>query len=153
MHTLTTMVRIEQAYGFQIVRMARLLRLHFTRFAEKTGYDITQEQWLMMNKLAQNPDVSQLSLADSLIHDKPNITRILAGLEKKKLVRRQSDRDDRRIMRVRLTAAGEKMHREFSQHVLSERDRLHQGLTEKDFENLVHICAQLEKNMSETFDT
>jgi DNA-binding MarR family transcriptional regulator len=147
------MVRIEQAYGFQIVRMARLLRLHFTRFAEKAGFDLTQEQWLMMNKLAQNPDASQLSLADSLIHDKPNITRIVAGLEKKKLVRRQHDKDDRRIMRVRLTAAGEKTHREFSQHVLAERDRLHLGLTQKDFENLLLICGQLEKNMSGTFDT
>lgn len=101
------MIRVEQAFGFQIVRMARLLRVHFTRFAERAGFDVTQEQWLILNKLAQNPGQSQLNLADSLIHDKPNITRILAGLEQKKLIRRRPDNEDRRVMRVSLTAAGE----------------------------------------------
>jgi DNA-binding MarR family transcriptional regulator len=144
-------VRVEQAYGFQIVRMARLLRVHFTRFAERSGYDVTQEQWLILNKLAQNPGVSQLSLADSLIHDKPNITRILAGLEKKKLVRRVVDKDDRRVMRVTLTAQGQKLHEDFSKHVTAERDRVHAGLSEKDFANLMHIVNTLEKNIIGSF--
>lgn len=145
------MVRVEQAYGFQIVRMARLLRVHFTRFAERSGYDVTQEQWLILNKLAQNPGVSQLSLADSLIHDKPNITRILVGLEKKKLIQRRTDADDRRVMRVSLTKAGLKLHEDFSKHVTAERDRVHAGLSEKDFANLMHIANTLEKNIIGSF--
>lgn len=141
------MLRIEQAFGFQFVRTARLLRLHFTRFAERTGFDITQEQWLILNKLAQNPGVSQLSLADSLIHDKPNITRILAGLEKKKLVRRRTDSGDRRVMRVSLTPAGEKLHAAFSALVKEERDRLYAGLTDADFAQVSRIAETLEKNI------
>lgn len=145
------MIRVEQAFGFQIVRMARLLRVHFTRFAERAGFDVTQEQWLILNKLAQNPGQSQLNLADSLIHDKPNITRILAGLEQKKLIRRRPDNEDRRVMRVRLTAAGEKLHREFSELVAAERDRMHAGLSERDFENLMRIVDTLEKNIMGSF--
>lgn len=145
------MVKVEHAFGFQIVRMARLLRLHFTRFAEREGFDITQEQWLILNKLAQNPGVSQLGLADSLIHDKPNITRILAGLEQKKLIRRRPDMHDRRVMRVSLTPPGEKLHAEFSQLVLAERERVHAGLSEKDFANLMHIVEILEKNILDSF--
>lgn len=145
------MVRVEQAFGFQIVRMARLLRVHFTRFAEREGFDITQEQWLILNKLAQNPGVSQLGLADSLIHDKPNITRILAGLEKKKLVQRKTDGEDRRVMRVSLTATGERLHKEFSKSVTTERDRVHAGLTKDDFENLMRIVGTLEKNILGSF--
>ena len=148
---LSMMVRIEQAYGFQIVRMARLLRVHFTRFAERAGFDVTQEQWLILGKLAQNPGVSQLGLADSLIHDKPNITRILSGLEKKKLVQRRVDAHDRRVMRVSLTKAGQKLHEEFSRHVTAERDRVHAGLTEKDFQSLMHVVNTLEKNIIGSF--
>jgi DNA-binding MarR family transcriptional regulator len=146
------MVKIEQAFGFQFVRMARLFRLHFTRFAEREGFDLTQEQWLLMNKLAQKPGTSQLSLADDLIHDKPNITRILAGLEKKKLIRRSVDRDDRRVMRVQLTAAGEKIHETFAELVAAERTRLHQGLTDDDFKRLLHITSILEKNITGSFE-
>lgn len=145
------MVRVEQAFGFQIVRMARLLRVHFTRFAEREGFDITQEQWLILNKLAQNPGVSQLSLADSLIHDKPNITRILAGLEAKKLIQRKNDREDRRVMRVSLTAAGERLHADFSKCVTAERDRMHAGLNDADFKNLMRIVDTLEKNILGSF--
>lgn len=145
------MVRVEQAFGFQIVRIARLLRVHFTRFAERSGFDITQEQWLILNKLAQNPGQSQLSLGDSLIHDKPNITRILAGLEQKKLVRRRPDSEDRRVMRVSLTAAGEKLHAEFSHLVAAERDRVHAGLSNADFKNLMRIVDTLEKNIMGSF--
>lgn len=125
--------------------------MHFTRFAERAGYDVTQEQWLILNKLAQNPGVSQLGLADSLIHDKPNITRILAGLEKKRLVRRVVDKDDRRVMRVSLTAQGQKLHEDFSMHVTAERDRVHAGLSDKDFANLMHIVNTLEKNIIGSF--
>lgn len=144
------MVRIEQAFAFQIVRTARLLRLHFTRFAEKSGYDITQEQWLILNKLAQNPGVSQLGLADALIHDKPNITRILVGLEKKKLIRRRSDTEDRRILRVTLTPAGEKLQEEFSALVAAEREHLQDGLSEADFAHLGRIFGILEKNIADS---
>lgn len=145
------MVRIEQAFGFQFVRMARLFRLHFTRFAEREGFDLTQEQWLLMNKLAQNPGTSQLSLADDLIHDKPNITRILAGLQKKKLIRRDIDLNDRRVMRVQLTAAGKSLHETFAKLVAAERTRLHHGLTDADFKQLLKITAILEKNITGSF--
>lgn len=145
------MIHVEQAFGFQIVRMARLLRVHFTRFAEREGFDVTQEQWLILNKLAQNPGQSQLSLADSLIHDKPNITRILTGLEQKKLIRRRVDSEDRRVMRVSLTPAGEKLHTEFARVVSAERDRMHAGLNDRDFENLMRVVNTLEKNILGSF--
>ena len=145
------MVKVEQAYAFQIVRTARLMRLHFTRFAQREGFDISQEQWLILNKLAQNPGLSQLELGDSLIHDKPNITRILAGLEKKKLIQRRVDSEDRRIMRVQLTAAGKKIHAELSSRVAAERNVVQAGLTEADFAALMRVCRQLETNITQSF--
>jgi len=145
------MVKIEQAYAFQIVRTARLLRLHFTRFALREGFDISQEQWLILNKLAQNPGLSQLELGDSLIHDKPNITRILAGMEKKKLIQRRVDSEDRRVMRVRLTAAGHKIHTELSARVAAERHTVQAGLSDTDFAALMRVCAQLENNITKSF--
>lgn len=145
------MVRIEQAYAFQIVRTARLMRLHFARFAQREGFDISQEQWLILNKLSQNPGLSQLELADSLIHDKPNITRILAGMEKKKLVMRRTDSEDRRVMRVSLTALGKKTHTELSAKVAAERVHVEAGLGEADFAALLRVCRQLETNIANQF--
>lgn len=145
------MIRIEQAYAFQIVRTARLMRLHFTRFAQREGFDISQEQWLILNKLAQHPGLSQLELADSLIHDKPNITRILAGMEKKKLVMRRVDDDDRRVMRVSLTALGKKIHTELSAKIAIERKEVEAGLNDADFAALLRVCRQLETNITHIF--
>jgi DNA-binding MarR family transcriptional regulator len=142
------LVDVNKAYAYHIVRTARLLRLHFSRFAERAGFDITQEQWLIMNKLHQNPYQSQLELGDSLIHDKPNITRILAGMEKKKWIERRADSVDRRVMRVRLTTKGAAIFANFSQAVAVERDSIYAGLDESDLTALMKVLSQLEKNIS-----
>lgn len=141
-------MQLEKAYAYHIVRTARLLRLHFIRFAERSGYDVTQEQWLILNKLHQESDQSQLDLGDSLIHDKPNVTRILAGMEKKKWIERRPDKDDRRVMRVRLTPKGLALFRDFSAAVATERRSIYAGLTEADLTALMRILSQLEKNIS-----
>lgn len=141
------MMDLDRAYAYHIVRTARLLRLHFTRFAQRTGFDITQEQWLILSKLSHEPNQSQLELGDSLIHDKPNITRILVGMEKKKWIERQVDLADRRVMRVRLTKKGEKIFLDFSKAVGTEREIIYDGLDDTDWKALMRVLARLEKNI------
>lgn len=140
---------LERAYAFHIVRTARLLRLHFTRFAQRAGFDVTQEQWLILSKLNHEPDQSQLKLGDALIHDKPNITRILSGMEKKKWIERRADGQDRRVVRVRLSAKGKKLFEDFSCAVTAERTNIYAGLNDADLSTLMKVLARLEKNISE----
>ena len=142
------MPQIEKAAAFQIVRTSRLLRLHFSRFARSVGFDLSQEQWLIMNRLSENPNLSQLALGDSLIQDKPNITRILAGMVKLGLVKRKPDQNDRRIMRVRRSPQGRRVFLELSQKISNERRRVFAGLNQADLKRLSIILLKTQKNLA-----
>lgn len=66
--------------------------------------------------LAKNEGISQRQLAD-LAQIKPSsLTQLLERLEKDQLIYRRRDKDDRRIIRVWLTAKGKERHANNLQH-------------------------------------
>ncbi|MCP4714323.1 MAG: winged helix-turn-helix transcriptional regulator, partial [Deltaproteobacteria bacterium] len=74
----------------------------------REGYSMSSEQWAVCANLylRQNGQFQQ-QLADRLYKDKAAITRLVHGLERRGLVRREEDRDDRRQKKIYLTAKGE----------------------------------------------
>jgi DNA-binding MarR family transcriptional regulator len=53
-----------------------------------------------------NSGITQSEIAQMVIKDKTNITRIIDLLEKSNFIRRKRDRNDRRIYRIYLTQIG-----------------------------------------------
>jgi DNA-binding MarR family transcriptional regulator len=81
---------------------ARLFRPH----------GLTAAQFNVLNLLAareQAAGFSQRELADALVVDRSNVTGLVDRMESAGLVRRENDAADRRVYRVRLTAAGKKL--------------------------------------------
>lgn len=69
-------------------------------------YDVTPEQWVILNKLSNEEGLSQRELADRVAKNHPNTTRILDKMEQKGLIRRESSPSDRRVLLVFLTGEG-----------------------------------------------
>ncbi|GAB4361232.1 MAG: MarR family winged helix-turn-helix transcriptional regulator [Oricola sp.] len=59
--------------------------------------------------LARTPGISQQDLARKLLVGRSNMTMLLPQLEKRGLVERRPDAGDRRVLRLRLTPAGESL--------------------------------------------
>ena len=53
--------------------------------------------------------MSQVELAEMTFKDKPNVTRMLEVLERKQLIFRQPDENDRRAYKVFLTEVGQQL--------------------------------------------
>ncbi len=66
------------------------------------------EFWLLV-ALAEHPGISQAALAQRTRADAPTVSRTLAALCARRLVRTEFDPDDRRRSRVYLTAGGERL--------------------------------------------
>jgi len=79
--------------------IARRLQKNF----KQAGVDITIEQWSVLYHLFKQDGLSQQQLCEATFRDKPGITRLVDNLEKMKLVKRTSSKDDRRINKVCLT--------------------------------------------------
>ena len=139
--------RIQDSLAYHVYRVARLLRRHFLTEAKEAGFDLTQEQWFVLNKLARMDGRSQVELSEDIFADRPNMTRILATMERRGLVRRVVDEEDQRKIRVHLTPKGRKLERGFSEWALAERARLFAGIAPQDLETAQRVLGQLEDNL------
>lgn len=62
--------------------------------------------WLVLHHAVEEPDLSQSHLAARLVIEAPTLVRHLDKLEADGLLERRRDARDRRVVRVRVTAAG-----------------------------------------------
>lgn len=142
---------LEQAVAWRITRAARLLRLHLAGVLRPHG--VTPEQYFLLYRLrevegAQGPGgCTQGELVDRTLDDRPNVSRLLAGMERAGWIERRPDPDDRRAKRVHLTAAGSALSDTLLALAVSERQRLFGGLDAHQSrvldECLTHLEARL----------
>ena len=100
---------IDNSPGFIINRLARELNACLYRAFHDSGFDITAQQWAVLNRLWEKEGLHQSALAERTTKNRHNMTRILAHLESQGYVLRKTDRWDRRLMRVYLTKKGKQL--------------------------------------------
>ena len=101
-----TNFNLNDSYGYLINLAAQRLKYELHQTFQAKGYDITPEQWAVLNRLWEQDGLSQVDLAERTFKDKPGTTRILNLLEKKGIVVRRPDESDGRVLRVFLTRIG-----------------------------------------------
>ncbi|RHX95995.1 MarR family transcriptional regulator [Leptospira yasudae] len=138
---------IETAFAYYFHRTDRLLRLHFTKLMTDHKEDITVEQWLLLNQLSVTGSAYQTDLVDKTFKDRPNVTRLLDGLEKKDLVQREDDSEDRRKFKVVITKKGKALLERTVPRMLKERKLIYKGLSPSDLQTLKRISETIEANV------
>lgn len=101
-----TEFNLNDSYGYLINLAAQRLKYELHQTFQAKGYDVTPEQWAVLNRLWEKDGLSQVELAERTFKDKPGTTRILNLLEKKRIVVRHPDESDGRVLRVFLTKTG-----------------------------------------------
>ncbi len=104
--------------------VARHMRTYSDQVARKRG--MTRAQWVILARLERQPNLSQSELAALAEVSPITVARLVDRLEALGLVERCTDPDDRRIWRLRLTAAATPVLREIKQF----RSRLWRMMTE-----------------------
>lgn len=81
-------------------------------YAER--FELSREQWRVLAALAQGDGVNATDIGAVTTLDKMAVSRAVAGLEARGLLRREIDADDRRHRILRLTAGGRAMFRKIA---------------------------------------
>lgn len=113
-------------------------------------YNVTPEQWRLINTLYLHEGISQKALAQMATKDQASITRMLELLIDKGLAYKEFSSEDKRSFNLHLTGQGRELRdiifpitRELTEKAMS-------GFSEKERENfkkaLIRILANLEKN-------
>jgi len=138
--------RSDDAPAYLIQRTARLLRVLFLRIVDTPNSGVTPEMWLVLSRLLARDGIPQSELAASLFRDAPNVSRILSGLEAQGLVRREPDPDDRRKVRVKITADGRAFVERTAPRAAGVRDRLYAGIEKKRLRAARDTIRRIEEN-------
>ena len=106
-------------------------------------YGVTVSQCYLLDILAGRGPGSMRELASHLCLEVSTVTRLVDGLVKRRLVRRQRDVEDKRVVRVELTEAGQKLHGKITEDLLAKEEELLRSLPEELRQGVVQAVVTL----------
>jgi DNA-binding MarR family transcriptional regulator len=98
-----------ELYSFITGKASTAIARRLQKKFNGAGLHLTIEQWSVLYHLWKQDGISQQELCNATFRDKPSITRLVDNLEKLKLVKRVSSKEDRRMNLVYLTPEAEKL--------------------------------------------
>jgi MarR family transcriptional regulator, organic hydroperoxide resistance regulator len=113
--------------GYRITLLSQLLKRKLTERLEPFG--LTPFHWVVLCCLWQEDGLPTSSIGDKLQQVGGTLTGVLDRMEERRLIRRERDRDDRRICRIWLTTAGKELEMVLPQLVAELKEDTWQGTT------------------------
>jgi len=95
-------------------------------------FDLTVTQWRVMAALGRFAPLTASEVGARIVMDKVAVSRAVAGLMKRGLIERATDRDDRRRASLRLSARGRAMHARIVPMAINYETRLYQALSRRE---------------------
>ena len=140
------MMLIKEIAFYVNILNSRIKKCFFDRLQEN-GINITPEQYLVMDILWENQSLSQQNIADVIQKDKNSVTKIIDSLEKKNLVSRVVDKNDRRINRIELTKEGKALEKITTEVAIKFMNDTIEGIDNQDLNTFVDVMRKLKGNL------
>ena len=138
-----------RAYFFKIDTTIKKIRNALQKRFADAGFDLTVDQWVVIDHLHRNPGIAQSTLAELTTKDAPTVTRIIDLLAKKGLAERRMADDDRRKFLVFLTTDGEMLYEQMLPAVVEIRRQGWGSLSDDDYQHFVRIMDEIYQNFSD----
>ena len=111
------------------------------------SFDLTTEQWMIMNRLFEEGGISQKELSERTLKDQGALTRTLDRMEKKGLVKRQLNPYDRRSFLIYLTEEGQEIWEQIVPVAEECIEDAVQGFTEEEVDSLTTLLRRVISNL------
>ncbi len=119
---------------------------------QRGGFNLTPEQFLVMDTLWDEGVLTQQQIADITMRDKNSIVKLIDGLESRKLVRRVSNPKDRRQNLIEVTPYSRKIKDKVTELSLEAVATIIGDIPRDDLEAFVKTLARMERNMNPKSD-
>lgn len=106
-------------------------------------FGLTVTQWRVMAALGRFAPLTASEVGQRIVMDKVAVSRAVAGLLKRGLIERATDRSDRRRAALKLSAAGRSMHARIVPIALAYEERLYEGLAPGERRHFDELCDRL----------
>lgn len=124
---------------------AKNMHLYLTR--QLSDFNITPEQWSVLNVIQQKQPLTQKELAQLVLKDTPTVNRIIDVLVRKELVSNETAPLDRRKTFINLTSKGEEETTQLRTVVEETCSTLFSHIQPSDLQIWQQIMKQINKNI------
>lgn len=138
--------KFENSVGYYINKTASLMRIGLLRAFQEKYPEITVDYWVILNRLWKKDGIIQIELARLTAKDNASMTRMLDGMQRKGILSRQSDENDRRAYRIFLTQKGKELEMPLKKIAGENHGKALNNLSETDIENLKRILKTISDN-------
>lgn len=118
----------------------------------EAGYDITAEQYLLLDTLWTEGAMPQQRIADIMMKDKNSVVKLVDSLEARGYVRRVANPSDRRQNIISVTRKGEKIQGPTTEAAMKAIGEITEGLTEEEIGTFIKALDVMSKNMDPAMD-
>lgn len=108
---------------------------------------LRRAQLIILVELYKNEGISQIELAERTAINSATISEMLLMLEEARLIVRQRDAQDRRLVRVYLTQAGRAKEAEFQREFQHLEATMFEGVSADQRQTMRHVLYQLLRNL------
>ncbi len=110
-------------------------------------HDITLEQWAVLMSLNADKQINQKQLSEITDKDQTTLTRILDVLQRKELIQRQMDEQDRRAFIILLTSSGNALKQEVVKTTEQAYEKILFNIPRKDLELFTDVLTKMNNNI------
>ena len=103
----------------------------------KSGFDFTLSEIKALSAFRGDKDYTMGELSKNAQVAMPSMTEMVDKLEKHGIAERYRDKNDRRVVKVRLTSKGRRLRKEFMQRRLKEMKEIFGKLSEIELNDLI----------------
>lgn len=131
-----------------IGKTAKMMGTYFAEKLRQHELDLTKEQMALLKKLHEGDGQMQNDLALITERDKASLARLVSTMEKKNLVARIPDAQDKRVNRIYLTRDGRRVFATALPIVGEIIDELQQGVSEQEIAAAIETLRKVQRNIS-----
>lgn len=122
---------------------------YITAFFQEEGYNLTPEQFLVMDTLWDEGKMSQQQIANTILKDKNSVVKLIDGLEKKNLVKRVANSADRRQNLIELTPYAKEIQQGVTDIAMNAVDLIIKDIPKNEMHIFIKVLAKMAENMNE----
>ena len=111
------------------------------------AYDVTPEQWAVLNRLWEREEISPKELAELTSKDQPTTVRILTKLEKKGFITRRVNPNDNRAFLISLTSEGRELKDKLIPLAFEVLEKALKDIDKKQVEEVMAVLNKIYKNL------
>ena len=124
------------------------LKHYLATMLKKEHVPLTPEQFMLIDLLWNQGEMTQQELADQLHKDKNSVTKLVDAIERKGFVIRRQNRNDRRANTLLLTDKAEILKPGAKKKGISILDKMLEGISEEELRTFLTTLRKLNNNMT-----